>query len=206
MYKQPDLTEKNIVISGDFNPGMFTPAFFRENTDTIINDNQIAVISEDFTGIQTHEFIMKISRKSIETIATDKKHFNTIRDVIVSVINSIGFSPITEMVINTIHHFRMKEELELFAVENAVSRYSIQNNAEIVHPLDEFTGFSIGHSDKMLGCLFISVNDFVRKTKSGKEISASLSGYWDFINKRAETLISGILKVAEKEWRLLQKE
>jgi hypothetical protein len=110
---KPELKESNIVLLGDFNPKIFQPAWFAAEgliARSEADKADIKIIHADLVGFSLEWLQFEVTRERLVAGTTQDAFDVVVRDLVRGTFNLLRHTPIRQMGINRIMHFRVESE------------------------------------------------------------------------------------------------
>ena len=111
MEKERDIYTLDIVFLGNFNPVIITPQWLAyknliRESESI--DAKILVIHDDITKFELNWLSVDITRNKLIFRCTKEPYFNTMKDLIISILSILKETPINSFGFNHLYHFSLR--------------------------------------------------------------------------------------------------
>jgi hypothetical protein len=119
-----------IVMLGNFNPGIFQPKWFASHAlirDEEADHAQGLVFSPQVAAFTTGWLKVQVTAERFEVISEDSMHTQPLRDLVVSVFELLEHTPVTTMGLNRWAHIKMSSEEEWHKVGHCLAPKRIWN-------------------------------------------------------------------------------
>ncbi len=201
MDNKPEMNETNIVIVGNFNPAIFQPAWFAHKgliRELEADKATIEIIHPEIVIFKIEWFRLQVRRDQFIASTTLEAYYEPLRDLVLSTFEILEHTPLKQIGINTISHYRLKDKEQLQKFLNQVSAINQWNN---ILNKPEFNNITIKETDRKDGL----------KGYTNINIQPSLTipnGIYFHINNHCELSDSrpdnkGIMKILSENWKSL---
>ncbi len=215
---KPEIEGVSIVAVGKFNPAIFQPHWFSENS--LIKKEEakeagLGVIHDEITQFKTNWFSLQVTTDKYMISTQDPAAYPRVRDLVVGTFTLLEHTPINQFGFNKFQHFRMPSEEDWHAYGHY---YAPKGSWEAIVSGPGMRSLIIqGHrkncpatniqiktepSQQLKHAVFIHVNehydmkcDTAEESKDGvQELLRTLTESWDDILSYGDTVSSHLLE------------
>jgi len=202
-----------IVMLGNFNPGIFQPKWFAshalirdeeaEHAEGLVFSPQVAAFTAGWLKVQ-------VTTERFEVASEDPAHAHPLRDVVVSVFELLEHTPVTTMGLNRWAHIKMSSDEEWHKVGHCLAPKTIWNELLVqpgMHSLlvqgtrptakGAKVFVRVEPSLKVLPGVFILVTEeYTSPTKEVSALLATLRTSWEDLSAYFKKVVDHVLTEA----------
>lgn len=191
MLKKPEILKLDIVLIGDFNPKIYTPAWFSAY-DLIgkieSEDANIEVVHQDVTIFNLDWFRLQVTRERFSIFTEQEAYFDKLIDLVVQTFTVLPHTPISAIGLNWGGHFKTDSVEEWHNLgyylspqapwdnvfeDSALLRIEITEKHKLENPSKGHLGVRVQPSNTVLNGVFVNVNDHYSLQEPDKAIGCS---------------------------------
>jgi hypothetical protein len=106
-----EIQAANIVFRGDFNPAIFHPSWFasyelirREEAEAA----KVQIVHQDAAVFSTEWLDFNVVRDRFQAATTLESHYESVKDLVLSILSLLSHTPLRVMGINRDFHYRLQ--------------------------------------------------------------------------------------------------
>lgn len=216
MKKKPEIVLLNIVFVGNFNPVIFTPAWFASKNligETESESANVRIIHSDIAIFELPWFQFHATRDRFSVVSEQEAYFPSVFDLAVGTFQLLQDTPIQVMGINRGFHIQCDSEEEwhrfgyflapqtpwqgVFRRKSALKRIEITEKYSTENPSDGRLTVIVEPSGRVRFGLFFLINDHYsvdsqQKPVGSKKIISALKEKWEESDNKSKMVIKTI--------------
>lgn len=207
--------ELSVVLTGDFNPKIYQPAWFVSQgllRGSEADSANIELIHTDFTSFSTDWFVMQVTRERFTLTVKSSAYRQHLRDLMLGTFHNLSHSPLAQMGLNYSTRLRFQNDQDWHCFGHfllpkkpwagLLTTPGLRSVAVEGRRPDDLSGFVIVSADpipNMNNEVALRVNDHCERAKDDKSVGASfflevVERDYDKIMDRSKALLEDLVE------------
>ena len=112
---KPEIEAAAIVLLGDFNPSIMHPAWLAAReliAEEEAESSEITVVGKPISAFRVNWLVLRVTEDRFQASTSDPSHYPSLGEMVRGIFSFLEFTPVRQMGINRLMHFRVKNENE----------------------------------------------------------------------------------------------